>query len=351
MTSKAVLSSLLFSIAGLASVAMASAPKVENARVETVQATGDLGAAVRQAGSGREPAWVSWSVPVVEGQSYTCCWSKAWKPDACRLEKSNQSWGNSSKNPTQDPYLNVLVRIHEGRVERVRSFSETCPLDAGGRRFVRLEGVQPEESVRYLQAVGRTDPSRKTDLPEEVISAVALHRNATAVEVLTDFATSDRYPPDTRENALFWLGQARGRAGYEVVARVLREEKDNDIREKALFALSESPVPEAGETLLSTARTDRSSDVRSEALFWLAQMDHGKAPATILEAIDKDPDPDVREHAVFVLSQLPDGKGIPLLIKVGRENRDREIRKQAVFWLAESDDPQALSFLERMLAN
>ena len=34
-----------------------------------------------------------------------------------------------------------------------------------------------------------------------------------------------------------------------------------------------------------------------------------------------------------------------------RENRDREIRKQAVFWLAESDDPQALSFLERMLAN
>lgn len=348
MSPKAVLSSLLFVTA---SVAMASTVSVENARVETVQAAGGLSAAVRQAGSGREPVWVSWSVPVVEGQSYTCCWTRDWKPGACKLEANNQSWGSSDRNPAQSPYLNVLVRLHEGRMEKVRSFSETCPLDAGGRRFVRLEGVQPEESVRYLQAVGRSDSSRKTDLHEEVIGAVALHRNAAAVEVLTDFATSDRYPADTRENALFWLGQARGRAGYEVVARVLREEKDDDIREKALFALSESPVPEAGETLLGAARTDRSSDVRSEALFWLAQMDHGKAPATILEAIDKDPDPEVREHAVFVLSQLPDGKGVPLLIKVGRESRDREIRKQAVFWLAESDDPKALSFLEKMLAN
>lgn len=347
MSPKVVFSSLLFLSAA---VTMAAAPKVENARVETVQAAGGLSAAVRQAGSGREPVWVSWSVPVVEGQSYTCCWTRDWKPGACQLEKSNQSSGSSNQNPTQDPYLNVLARVHEGRVEKVRAFSETCPLDAGGRRFVRLEGVQPEESVRYLQALVKSD-SKQEDLADDVIGAIALHRNATAVEALTAFATSSRYPQDTRENALFWLGEARGRAGYEVVARVLREEKDDEIREKALFALSESPVPEAGETLLSTARTDRSSDVRSEALFWLAQMDHGKAPATILEAIDKDPDPEVREHAVFVLSQLPDGKGIPLLIKVGRENKDREIRKQAVFWLAESDDPKALSFLEKMLAN
>jgi len=350
MSLKAVFSSLLFSIAGLASVALAAAPKVENARVETVQATGELSAAVRQAGSGREPAWVSWSVPVIESQNYACCWSKDWKPDTCRLEKSNQSWGGSGKNPTHDPYLNVLARVREGRVEEVRGFSESCPLDAGGLRFVRLEGVEPAESVRYLRTLVKTG-SKQEDLADGVIASIAMHRNATAVEALTDFATSDRYPQDTRENSIFWLGQARGRAGYEVVARVLREEKDNDIREKALFALSQSPVPEAGETLLGAARTDRSSDVRSEALFWLAQMDHGKAPATILEAIDKDPDPEVREHAVFVLSQLPDGKGIPLLIKVGRESRDREVRKQAVFWLAESDDPKAISFLEKMLAN
>lgn len=349
MSPKAFRSSLLFSIAGLAAVTLAAAPKVENARVETAQATGGLSAAVRQAGSGREPVWVSWTVPVVEGQSYTCCWTKDWKPGACRLEKSNQSWGSSDQNPTQDPYINVLARVREGRVEEVRSFSESCPLDAGGRRFIRLEGVQPEESVRFLQALGKADTSKEADLADDVLASIALHRNATAVAALAEFATSSRYHPDTRENALFWLGEARGRAGYEIVARVLREEKNDDIREKALFALSESPVPEAGETLLSTARADRSSDVRSEALFWLAQMDHGKAPTTILEAIDKDPE--VREHAVFVLSQLPDGKGIPLLIKVGRENRDREIRKQAVFWLAESDDPKALSFLEKMLAN
>lgn len=347
MSPKAVFSSLLISVAGIA--AMAAAPKVENARVETVQASGGLSAAVRQAGSGRGPAWVSWSVPVVEGQSYTCCWSRDWKPGTCNLEAKNQSWGSSDKNASQDPWLNVLARVQDGRVTEVRSFSQSCPLDAGGLRFVHLEGVEPEESVRYLQALGKADTSKGADLAENAISSIALHRNATAVDALADFATTSSYSLERRENALFWLGHTRGRAGYEVVARVLREEKNDDVREKALFALSESPVPEAGEALVSAARADRSPGVRSEALFWLSQMDHAKAPATILEAIAKDPDPEVREHAVFVLSQLPGGKGIPLLIKVGRENGDREIRKQAVFWLAESDDPQAQSFLERLL--
>ncbi|HYN21982.1 MAG TPA: HEAT repeat domain-containing protein [Thermoanaerobaculia bacterium] len=324
-------------------------PQIDDARLETASAAGGLSAAVRRAG-GDQPVWIGWAVPVVEGQSYACCWTRQWKPDSCQLEGRNQSWGTSSDRglPKPDPYQSILLRMEAGRVQRVRSFSTNCPLDAGGRRFVWLRDVKPEESVQFLRGLATNDQTRGADLGEEAITAIAFHRNATANEVLADFA-SPRFNEDLREHSLFWLGQNRGHFGYEVLTRTLRTDPDEDIREKALFGLSESSVPEAGDVLLQAARNHGSPDTRSKALFWLSQMDHPKAPETILEAIGKDADADVREQAVFALSQLPKGKGTPLLIKVGRENRDREIRKQALFWLSQSDDPQAMSFLEKML--
>jgi HEAT repeat protein len=345
---------LLASLLGIALAAgaqtPAEAPRVDDARFETGSAAGGLGAAVRQAGKGGGPVWVAWPVPVVEGQGYSCCWTRDWKPGSCQLEARNQSWGTSNDRglPAPDPYLAVLVRVEGGKVSKVRSFSANCPLNAGGRRFVWLRDVKPEESVLFLRDVARGDKTKQAELAEEAISALGMHRNATANQVLEDFA-STRYNEETREHALFWLGQTRGRFGYEILARTLRTDPDEDIREKALFGLSESPVPEAGETLLQTARSHASSDTRSKALFWLSQMDHPKAPAAILEAIAKDPDPEVREEAVFALSELPKGKGVPLLIRLGRESKDREIRKQALFWLSESDDPEAVKFLEKLL--
>ena len=333
----------------LVAIAASAQPKVEDARFETVAAAGNLSEAVRQAGRGGQPVWVSWTVPVIEGHGYSCCWNRDWKRADCQLEARNQSWGSSDQDPREDPYLNVLVRLDGGKVERIRSVSASCPLNAGDLRFVWLEGVKPEESVRFLAEVARSGPGKGNDVDEEALDSLASHRNSGAVDALAEFATSAKYPEDLREHALFWLGEARGRPGYEVVARVLREDKDDELREHATFALSESPVPEAAELLVKTARTDRAPDVRSQAMFWLAQIDHPQAPATILEAIAKDADEDVREQAVFALSELPKGKGVPLLIKLGRESKDREVRKQALFWLTESDDPEAMKFLEKML--
>jgi len=334
----------------LVAITASAQPKVDDARFETVAAAGNLSEAVRQAGRGGQPVWVSWTVPVIEDHEFTCCWDRGWKRSACKLETTNQSWGSSDEDPRKDPYLSVLVRLQDGKVERILSVSASCPLDAGGKRFVWLEGVKPEESVRFLTEVARNAPGGKgNDVDEEALDSLALHRNAGAVDALAEFATSARYRKDLREHALFWLGEARGREGYEVVARVLREDKDDELREHATFALSTSPVPEAAELLLKTARADRAPEVRSQAMFWLAQIDHPQAPATILEAIGKDADEEVREQGVFALSQLPKGKGVPMLIKLGRESKDREVRKQALFWLTESDDPAAVAFLEKML--
>ena len=329
-------------------------PPVSNARVETFTPAAGLPVALQQArGSGREPLWVGWSVPMVAGLRRHCCFDKDFDSATCRLEGKNQGWGShGNEKPRADQRMNVLLRFAGGKIDEVRGFSEDCPLDAGGRRFVWLGGVRPEESVAYLADLARTrqgGSKEDDDGPgDEAIATLAMHRNANADTALEDLASA-RSPRETREDALFWMGQMRGERGARFLAGVIRDDKDDEIREKAIFSLSQSEVPWAAETIARIGREDRSGEIRGEALFWLAQMEAPAAPDTILEAIEKDPELSVRKKAVFALSQLEDGKSVQYLIRVGKETDQREIRKEAYFWLAQSDDPAALQYLDNVL--
>jgi len=334
----------------LAVPAYAQTPQVTNARIENGSAAAGLEAALRQAG-GKEPLWVAWTVPIVAGERYNCCWShdggwKNVKRSACKLESKNQSWGSTDdeKRPA-DPNLMVLVRLQGGEIEKVRGFSLTCPLDAGGLRFVWLGSAKPEESVNLLAKAAR---KRTGYLADEALSTLAYHRNARADEVLEEMASAPN-PEKMREQALFWLGQTRGERGARFLTKVIEGDPDGDIREKAIFSLSQSKVAGAADTIIRASRDDRSPKVRGEALFWLAQMDDPRSPETILQAIRKDPELEVRKKGVFALTQLDNGRGVPLLVQVGKETQDRQIRKEALFWLAQSEDPAALQYIDKVL--
>jgi hypothetical protein len=343
---------ITFLLAGapLAAQQASTQPPISNARIETLAPSGGLTAALQQARSrGGEPLWVGYSVPMVAGQRRLCCFSKGFGAATCRLEGKNQGWGGTDREqPRADQKLNVLLRFEGGKIDEIRGFSEDCPLDAGGRRFVWLGSVKPEESVAWLAGVAKTGQGDDDDPPTEAIVSLAMHRNANADTVLEELASASTHR-ETREQALFWLGQMRGERGARFLADVIRKDTDEEIREKAIFSLSQSEAPWAAETIARIGREDRSEKIRGEALFWLAQMDAPKAPDTILEAIEKDPDLDVRKKAVFALSQLDDGKSVSYLIRVGKETNQREIRKEAYFWLAQSDDPEALKYLDKVL--
>jgi hypothetical protein len=345
---KSVIPSLVL-LLGFAAVLTAQEPSVSNARTETASAAAGLEAAVRQAGSrSQEPVWVGWSVPMIAKERFLCCLSKQWKQTACRLEGKNQSWGSTDdvKVPADQDLL-VLVRLHDRQIDKVRSHSLTCPIDAGGRRFVWLGSVKPEESVALIAKTARGgEGAGKPD--EEALAALSHHRNARADDVLEEMASAPN-SHKLRENALFWLGQNRGERGARFLTRVMSGDPDEDIREKAIFSLSQSEVPGVADAIIRVSREDRSGEVRGEALFWLAQMGDPKAPDVILQAIDGDPDMEVRKKGVFALTQLPKGRGTPVLVRLGREGKHREIRKEALFWLAQSDDPAALEYLDKVL--
>jgi len=314
------------------------------------------------ASSSGGPVWAGYAVAAVEGRHRMCCWDSVSEASAsrgccgrCRLEKDNgfsiSSDHDGKVSLESSGRLFVLFRAGGSGVGKIRIFSEECEIDAGRLPFVWLTGVGGDESLDWLATfvTGRErDGDDAEGLTEQALAAIAMHAGAAADRLLERFVSAGR-PFPVREHAAFWMGVARGRAGYDVLSRLTRDDPDEEMREKAIFALSQNDVPEAVDAIIRAARGDGSSDVRGEALFWLAQRAGEKAAGVIAKAIEDDPETEVKKKAVFALSQLPDDEGVPLLIELARKNRNPAVRKEAVFWLGQSGDRRALAFIEEIL--
>ena len=275
---------------GLAVLLAAAPPPVENARVTERAVTAGLAAAVRQAlRESAAPQWIAYRVPIAAGRQ-TCCWDSGARDGCCRGCRLEGGRGFVSGRETaarleDDATGIVYLRGEGGRVNRIRFFSGSCPVDGGGLPLTWLTGVAPVDSLHLLAS---------------------------------------------------WAEEAEDRDGKSVA-------------EGALAAIAFHDDPAADRHLIRLARRHPASRTRGQALFWLSQKAGEKAAAAITGAIDDDPDADVKEKAVFALSQLPKDEGVPRLIEVARTHRSREVRKKAMFWLGQSNDPRALGFIEDVL--
>src|SRR5262249_17916872 len=149
----------------------------------------------------------------------------------------------------------VLYRIENRQIGKVRTFTPECELDAGGLPFIWLSGVNPAESVRHLLALAREtgngsrDQVRKAD---SAVGAIALHAEPAADQALDELSASAQ-PDSVRRQAIFWLGNARGKHGFETVSRILREDPNDKMREHAIFALVENKEPAALDAVVRAA--------------------------------------------------------------------------------------------------
>jgi hypothetical protein len=347
-----------------------------NARLLRHSAAGGLRATFDSLVAGaREPAWIAYAVPVGR-PGRMCCYDGGVEiggsdvrgiPCGCRLEggrgsviEGGRSGSYGADRPPEpvpleaDARMHVLLRVAQGRVGRVRSFSPDCALDAGGLEFHWLTDVKPSESLALLASLVASEgkeaksPDDGKGVRDGALAAIAFHADPGADALLERFALPAS-PLDLRKQAAFWMGQARGRRGFEALRRLAREDAVPELREHAVFALTQSPEPGATSVIVEVAKRDPSAHVRGQALFWLGQKASRAAAAAITKAIEEDPETEVKEKAVFALSQLPRDEGVPLLIRQARTNRNPVVRKQALFWLGQSGDPRALAFFEEIL--
>jgi HEAT repeat protein len=335
-------------------------PRIENARVVNRVLDRSL-AAELQAWTQQttQPEWSGYSVPQVAGNREVCCSSGAsWNQGCgtCRLEDANHGFNINSRDAAvklEGPReIAILFRAENHKITKIRIVSAECTLDAGGLPFLRLTGVTPAESVALLAGYVHDDNFAALDeneLGHQALTAVALHADDSADRAMESFVRPTEHEP-LRKQAAFWLGEARGKAGFAVLQRMAKSDPSTEVRAQVTFALSVSREAGAVDEMIRMAQQDESGQVRSQALFWLAHKAGEKAAGTITGAIENDPDTEVKKKAVFALSQMPQDEGVPKLIQVAQNNRNPEVRKQAMFWLGQSNDPRALQFFEKVLS-
>ena len=334
-----------------------SAPKTENAKVELRAVAGSFAQTIDAwAKSADHAQWLAYSVPAVNGDRQVCCGNWNGNCGPCRLEGSEH--GNSinlrdDKVKLEGPQsLIVLLRADARRIGKIRVVSEDCTIDAGGLQVIWLTGVNPAESVRYLEAIvdsKELDEHGGDRLSRGALTAIALTADPFADKAIANFTAPDK-PEGMRKEASFWAGEARGAAGLTLLKRMAKNDPSSEVRAHVTFALSVSRETDAVDEMIRMAHEDTSTHVRGQALFWLAQKAGKKAASTITGAIDNDPDTEVKKKAVFALSQMPKDEGVPKLIEVAQSNRNPEVRKQAMFWLGQCNDPRALDFFEKVLS-
>jgi HEAT repeat protein len=318
-----------------AALTIVAQPKtLVNAKVDTRSAAAGLEPAFKALVSAQpQPAWIGYAVPSTRTFNLGCDYG------------NNSGWGPAGVVHLEPPdHALILFRVVNNAVERIRSLSPDCEIDAGDVPFHWLTDVQPVESVALLASF-----ATRHDMPyNSAMNAIATHADPAADQALERLLAVDQ-PQPLRLRVVAWMGSARGKHGLEVLKNLIANDPDLRVRERAVNAVSSSREPEAIDLLIAIARSDKNAKLRAQAVSDLGHKQAEKVAGTLTNAIENDSDLDVRRRAVSALQSLPDGEGIPLLINVVKNTRSPEVRKQAMSSLRSSRDPRALAFFEDVL--
>jgi hypothetical protein len=315
------------------SLAAQQPPKLlVNAQLDQRSASAGLEAAFKAAAAAQpQPAWIAWSVPSI--RTFMGC------------DYVRDGWNQPGVIHLEPPdHAVILFRVDAGAIERIRSLSPDCEIDAGNLPLHWLNDVKPAESVALLNSYA----TQRERYQDGAMNAIAMHSDPAADAALQRFLAPDQ-PESIRLRVVSWFAPSRGRRGYDVLKNLIANDSNLRVRERAISTLAGSKETEAVDLLISHAQKDPDSRLRAAAVSALNRHSGQKVLDTMKYVIDNDPDLNVRRRAVSTLQTMPDGEGIPLLIQYAKTTKDNEIRRSAMNSLSASHDGRALNFFEEVL--
>lgn len=300
-----------------------------------------LGPALDTAKKAADVTWIGYSIPVVSR------FSNGWNSNNIEyLEGTNSEVSESDDNRKTYDHANILIRVADGAVTKIRVSEPDRQLDAGGAHFLWLNTVNADDSVRILTDLARQEDPRR--VRDNAVFVIAIHQAKSATAALISLADA-KNDLALREKAAFWLANQRGPEGLAAIKQFAHTDSDAKFREKLTFDLTLSKDPSALDEIIRMAHDDASPQVRKQAQFWMANKG-GKRVSEDLRAIaTSDPNDQIRKSAVFALSRLPGDEAATQLIAVADSSKDPMVRRQAIFWLGQSNDPRALDYLTKLL--
>lgn len=270
------------SVAFVLSVASVAAqqPRLTNGTVQPQALSGSLDRTMRDLSSRTsDPFWIGYAVPSANPDNQMCCWTNGGNT-TCHLEPGASNTINLTTRSTTDPIrlesgdvFFVMYRVEQGQVNRIRTFSEECPLDAGGRTLYWLTGVKPAESVAVLHAHAIAANRKPAD---SALSALAMHADESALETLVTLARNAD-STHMRGQALFWLARRAGQKAVGTITDAVNNDPETEVKRRAVFALSQLPKDQGVPLLIDVARKNANAAVRKQAIFWLGQSKDPRA--------------------------------------------------------------------------
>ncbi len=317
-------------------------PIIVHGQMTTETANNGLNAALDALKHQSGTTWVGYSIPVVSK------FSSGWNSNHTEYLEGNgdSTVSDSNENSQSFDHAIILLRVADGAIMKLRVESPERELDAGGLKFVWLNGVNADDSVRVLADIAKQGDARH--LRDGLVFAISVHQANVATTALISLAGTGN-DLGLREKAAFWLASQRGQDGLAAIQRFAREDSDPMFREKLAFDLTLSKDPAALNEIIRMAHEDVSPQVRKQAQFWMATKGGKRVTEDLRSLATNDPDDQIRKSAVFALSRLPGEEAATQLIAVADSSKDAAVRRQAIFWLGQSNDPRALEYLTKLL--
>jgi len=201
-----------------------------------------------------------------------------------------------------------------------------------------LSQVGSERAVTALDSIlqSAADP----EIQKKALFALSQISGARAGQILRDYAERSDAPEDSREQAIFWLGQQNSAENAAFLRGLYAHMTSDDLREKVIFSLSQMGGAENARWLLDLAQNDREPvEMRKKALFWAGQT--GASITDLAALYDHTSNDEIKEQLIFVYSQRDEPAAVEKLIDIAKRDANPELRKKAVFWLGQSRDPRA----------
>ncbi|MCP4547547.1 MAG: hypothetical protein GY835_13900 [bacterium] len=197
----------------------------------------------------------------------------------------DDDWDDNDWDDFEEGPLHVSLRMHRGEVEDV----DICIGDSDfrlKRRAQDLGEVAPEEASRALLELVAADAG--PDVGDCILPAT-LTKGFDDWGALLDLARNRRLNEDTRDDCIFWLGQAAGDEATRGLRSIVNDDdEDLGVRESAIFAISQQDSDESFPILKRIAMNNPHPKLRRSAMFWLAQLDDDRVIELLEEILLED---------------------------------------------------------------
>jgi HEAT repeat protein len=205
-----------------------------------------------------------------------------------------------------------------------------------------LSQVGSDRAVMALDSI--LHAAADGDLRERALFSLSQIRSPRAAQILRDYAAREDAPEETREKAVFWIGQRHGEDNAAFLRELYARVTPQELKEKILFSISQMRSSDNARWLMDLAVNSREDvELRKKALFWAGQS--GADIGDLVALYGRTNDKDLKDQLIFVYSQRRGSEALDKLIDVARHETDRDLRRKAVFWLGQSHDPRAAQAL------